>query len=58
MVAAAVPDTEGANQVLVVPHEGAVVADPGWQRFSALPPFPHEVGAWWWEVQQGQRRIV
>lgn len=46
------------RQTLVVPHEGALVADPGWQQFSTLAPFPHAVGAWWWDAAQGRRRIA
>lgn len=58
-IATRVPDAGTVNRrVLVLPHEGAIVADPGWQRFSALPPFPQAVGAWWSEAEQGWRRIA
>ncbi|HEX2274357.1 MAG TPA: Type 1 glutamine amidotransferase-like domain-containing protein [Acidimicrobiales bacterium] len=58
-IAARVPDAGSINRrVLVLPHEGAIVADPGWQRFSALPPFPEAVGAWWSDAEQGRRRIA
>jgi hypothetical protein len=52
-IAGRVEDTDTVNQVLVVPHDGALVADPGWQRLSALPPFPDDVGAWRWDAERG-----
>ncbi len=57
-IAGRVPDTYTANKVLAVPHEGAIVANPRWQRFSALPPFPDELWAWWWNAERGQSRVV
>ena len=49
---------DAEKQVLVVPHEGAVVAEPGWDQFSPLRPFPDEVGAWWWDGDKERRRIA
>ncbi len=58
-IAGRVPDTYTANQVRAVPHERAIVANPPrWQRFSALPPFPDELRAWWWNAERGQSRVV
>ncbi len=50
-------DTDTVKQVLVVPHGGALIADPGWQRFGASA-VPRRVGAWWPNADQAQRRIV
>ena len=57
-IAVRVPVTAMASQLLAVPHEGALVADPGWQRFSVLPPFSDDVGAWWWNAERGRTRVV
>lgn len=46
------------RRVLLVPHEGAVLAHPGWQELSGLPPFPVHIGAWWWRADEAPRRIA
>lgn len=48
----------GSPPLLVVPHEGAVVAEPGWKEFNPLAPFPSEIGAWWCAAHKQRHRIA
>jgi hypothetical protein len=40
--------------LLLVPHMGAVIVNPGWNTFEVIDQGEHNIGAWWWNAPDGQ----